>query len=114
MIYEEIFIAPTTIHLSWVDGSNCQFRSFLCKLPEEHQYEKTRSGLLCGKCNESHFECHPRQTWTTDSAVVRRPYRRQEHTRVMSMLQSCQRMYVSILSLIYRNTYPNIHDTQVP
>ncbi|BCS21464.1 uncharacterized protein APUU_21896S [Aspergillus puulaauensis] len=106
MIYEETFIAPTTIHLSWVDASNCRFRSFLCKLPVEHQYEKTRSGLLCKRCDKSHFECHPRQKRSTDNAVVRRSYRRQKHTRVMSMLQSCKRMYHETIDMLYeKNTF---------
>ena len=95
IIYKEIFIAPTTIHLSWVDGRYCRFRSFLCKLPEEEQYEKTRSGDLCDKCRADHFECHPRQPWPNTSAVRRRANRPSRRTRVISMLRSCKRVCVS-------------------
>lgn len=94
IIYKDIFVAPTTIHLSWVHGCYCRFRSFLCKLPEEHQYEKTRSGDLCDRCREDHFNCHPRQKSPNKNAIKRRTYGSTKQTSVMSMLRSCKRVYV--------------------
>ncbi|KAL3459204.1 hypothetical protein BJX64DRAFT_291455 [Aspergillus heterothallicus] len=108
IIYDEIFVFPTTVHIAYVGGRNRKLRSFLCKRPEQDQPERTREGRLCRKCcsNVEHFNCSTRDPRNksnvnmTPTAVERRD------VRVMAMLRSCRRIYTETIDILYtRNAF---------
>ncbi|KAL4913048.1 hypothetical protein BDW62DRAFT_193424 [Aspergillus aurantiobrunneus] len=103
MIYTEIFIPPTTIHLAWVGGRKRKFRSFLCKLPQEHQLEKTRSGDLCYACRIRHYSCSTRSRPRPSKNVKPTPTPAEMvNVRAMPMLRSCRRVYIEAIDMLYQ------------
>ncbi|KAL2828085.1 hypothetical protein BJY01DRAFT_261641 [Aspergillus pseudoustus] len=108
LIYDEIFIFPTTIHLAYVGGRTRKFRSFLCKVPEENQLERTREGTLCYRCRGvlRHPQCSPRdskQGWIVRVSPTKDERR---DVRAVAMLRSCRRVYTETIDKLYaRNAF---------
>ena len=91
MIYTEIFAAPATVHIAWVGARARKFRSFLCKLPVEHQLDYDRMHPLPCTCSNTHAGCTPRASnKTANVRAMPTPAERKE-SRIMAILLSCRR-----------------------
>ncbi|KAL3444388.1 hypothetical protein BJX65DRAFT_310971 [Aspergillus insuetus] len=108
IIYEEILVFNQTIHIDYVGGRNRTFRSFLCKLPERDQLEKTRLGTLCWRCRtvSDHYECLPRDPRNHSNVRATSTLVEKRQFRVMALLRACRRLYIETIDLLYtRNRF---------
>ncbi|KAL2797435.1 hypothetical protein BJX66DRAFT_335053 [Aspergillus keveii] len=108
IIYNEIFVFNQTIHIAYVGGRNRTFRSFLCKLPERDQFERTRSGTLCWRCRtvSDHYECSPKDPRNHLNVRGAPTLAEKREFRVMALLRACRRLYIETIDLLYiRNRF---------
>lgn len=92
MIYRHILAAPVTIHLAYVGTKSTKLRSFLCRISEEYQPERTQSGDLCPRCKINHYICSPRVNPKSWDVKATRTHEDKKNARVMALLRSCRRV----------------------
>ncbi|KAL4901073.1 hypothetical protein BDW74DRAFT_182172 [Aspergillus multicolor] len=115
LIYNHIFTFAQPIHIAYVGGRgrsrSRKFRSFLCKLPESKQVERTAQGELCWKCVIFHEDCSARVyngSHVNGVASFKvRPLRAERmEARVGVMLRCCWRVYSKTIHTLYsKNTF---------
>ncbi|RDW64338.1 uncharacterized protein DSM5745_09749 [Aspergillus mulundensis] len=106
-IYTDIFTWPERTHIAWVGGRGRgrKFRSFLCKVPEAKQLERTARGELCKWCTIDHFKCSTRKKYSGEVKVAPLPDEK-AGVRVGAMLRCCRRVYNETIHTLYsRNTF---------
>ncbi|KAL5337973.1 hypothetical protein BJX70DRAFT_218368 [Aspergillus crustosus] len=105
IIYTHIFTFSTTIHIAFVGGRTRKFRSFLCKVPEAEQFEKSWNGEQCRKCKINHQGCSPRKPNSKDVLCVPTKMERRQ-ARAGAFLRSCRRVYNETITMLYKsNTF---------
>ncbi|KKK18995.1 hypothetical protein ARAM_001498 [Aspergillus rambellii] len=103
MIYREIFIAPTTVHIAYVAGRKRTFRSFLCKLPEEQRIEKDPEKRNCPRYKIKHYNCSPRIKRNDRLQVASCPKPAEmQCTRALAFLRSCRKVYSEAIDMLYQ------------